>query len=178
MSTSTIDHLETAAPRQVRQLRALHLLTTLVLVVIIALGVLDGFGVVPAYGVDVEEVSATGGGYELAVEYAAVSRPALATPLYVRVRREDGFGQPIELALSQQYLTLFDENGISPAPSAETSSGEFLLWEFDPPVGDMLTVYLDARIEPQMQHGRTGVAAVIEDDTPVVSVEFHTALRP
>jgi hypothetical protein len=178
VATSTIDHLETAEHGEVGRLRTLHLVTTAVLAAIMGLGVLDGFGFVPIYGVDTARVSAAGGGYELTVLYSTVSRPALATPLYLTVRRAGGFDRPIELALSQQYLSLFDENGLTPAPSAETSFGRFLLWEFDPPEGDVLTVYFDARVEPQMQFGRTGEAAVVEDGAPVVAVEFHTALRP
>ncbi len=56
--------------------------------------------------------------------------------------------------------------------------GPFVLWEFDPPEGDTLTVYFDARIEPQLQRGVTGEVAVIEDGAPVVQVEFHTSIRP
>ncbi|CAN5696234.1 MAG: hypothetical protein ACR2HP_07790 [Ilumatobacteraceae bacterium] len=178
MSTSTIDQLVTAPPPQLARLRALHLVTTMVLAALLGLGVLDLFGVLPVYGVEVERVSAAGGGYELEVLYSTVSRPALATPFEITVTRPGGFDAPIELALSQQYLTLFDENGLSPAPSAETSLGPFVLWEFDPPEGDTLTVYFDARIEPQLQLGVTGEVAVIEDGAPVVQVEFHTAIRP
>ena len=53
-----------------------------------------------------------------------------------------------------------------------------MLWEFDPPEGDTLTVYFDARIEPQLQRGRTGEVAVVEDGEPVVAVQFETELRP
>lgn len=155
-----------------------HLVTTVVLAVLIGLGVLDLFGVLPVYGVDVDRVRASGGGYELEVLYGTVSRPALATPFQIEVTRPGGFDAPVELALSQQYLTLFDENGLTPGPSAETSFGPFVLWEFDPPEGDTLTVYFDARIEPQLQRGVTGEVAVIEDGAPVVQVEFHTSIRP
>jgi hypothetical protein len=98
---STIDHLEAAEPRHVRRLQALHLATTVVLVVIVALGVLDGLGVVPAYGVDTARATASGGGYELEVEYATLSRPALATPFTITVRRDEGFDAPVELAITR-----------------------------------------------------------------------------
>ena len=51
-------------------------------------------------------------------------------------------------------------------------------WEFDPPPGDTLAIAYDARIEPAAQSGRDGTVAVLEDDRPVVHVEFHTAVRP
>ena len=178
MSTSTIDHLAAAEPGQVGRLRALHLVTTLALVLVIGLGVLDGLGVVDAYGVDTGRVRAAGGGYDLEVLYATVSRPALATPLEIVVRRPGGFDGPVELAVSQDYLKLFDENGLTPAPSAETSDGPFLRWEFDPPEGDTLTVYFDARIEPTLQRGATGEVAVIGDGEPVAQVTFRTEIRP
>lgn len=178
MSTSTIDHLVPAPAAQLARLRAVHLVTTVVLASLIGLGLLDLFGVLPVYGVDVDRVRSSGGGYELEVLYGTVSRPALATPFQIEVTRPGGFDGPVELALSQQYLTLFDENGLTPAPSAETSFGPFVLWEFDPPEGDTLTVYFDARIEPQLQHGVTGEVAIIEDGAPVAQVEFHTSIRP
>jgi hypothetical protein len=176
--TSTTDDLGTAGRTEVNRLRALHVVTTAVLIGLMVLGVLDGFGVLPVYGVDTGRVSASGGGYDLEVLYGTVSRPALATPLQIEVRRAGGFDGPVELALTQQYLTLFDENGLSPAPAAETSFGPYVLWEFDPPEGETLTVYFDARIEPQLQRGRTGEVAVIEDGEPVVAVQFETELRP
>ncbi len=178
MATSTTDDLATAGRTEVTRLRALHLVTTMALLGLMVLGVLDGFGVLSVYGVDTGRVAASGGGYELEVLYATVSRPALATPLQIEVRRAGGFDGPVELALTQQYLTLFDENGLSPAPAAETSFGPYVLWEFDPPQGDTLTVYFDARIEPQWQRGRTGEVAVIEDGATVVAVQFETELRP
>ena len=63
---------------------------------------------------------------------------------------------------------MWDENGLVPAPSAETTRGEWVEWEFDPPDGDELTVFYDARIEPAAQSGRSGEVAVLEDGVPVV----------
>jgi hypothetical protein len=53
-----------------------------------------------------------------------------------------------------------------------------VLWEFDPPDGDSLIVYFDARIEPQLQRGTGAEVAVFEDGAPVVAVDIHTTLRP
>ena len=57
----------------------LYALTSGVLLTLMVLAVLDGFGVVDAYGVDTKSTSATGGGYELTVRYGELSRPGLAT---------------------------------------------------------------------------------------------------
>ena len=156
----------------------LYALTSGVLLTLMVLAVLDGFGVVDAYGVDTKSTSATGGGYELTVRYGELSRPGLATPFDIAVRRAGGFDGPVTIGVDQDYLRLFDENGLVPAPSAETTSGRFVLWEFDPPDGDLLRVQFDARIEPAAQGGDDGAVAVLENGAPVVDVTFRTTLRP
>ena len=142
------------------------------------LAVLDGLHVVDVYGVDTARVAASGGGYALEVRYGTVTRPALATPFEIVVERSDGFDGPVTVGVTRSYLALWDENGLLPAPSGETTGGPWVLWEFDPPPGDVLTIVYDARIEPAAQSGRDGSVAVFEDDEPVVRVDFHTAVRP
>ena len=142
-----------------------------------ALGVVDAFGWFDAYGVDTATVRAEGGGYALEVSYPSVSRPALASPFEITVTRPGGFDGPVTLAISREYLKMWDENGLIPAPAAETTHGEWVHWEFDPPDGTELTVFYDARIEPGAQSGQTGKVAVVEDG-PVVEVEFRTEVRP
>ncbi len=178
MSISTVEGLEPETDRQLRKRKVWYGTTTLFLVAVMALGVVDAFGWADTYGVDSAHVGATGGGYELSVWYGTVSRPALATPFEITVRREGGFDAPITLAVDSDYLEMWDENGLVPAPSAETTHDEWVEWEFDPPEGDVLTVFYDARIEPAAQSGRGGNVAVLEDGEPVVSVEFHTRVLP
>lgn len=178
MAISTTDDLGPASPAQLGKLRALHLTTTIVLAAIMALGVADAIGLVDAYGVNSARVKATGGGFELEVQYGTTSRPALATPFEIAVRRPGGFDGPVTIAVTRAYLKMWDENGLTPAPSAERSNGPWVEWEFDPPIGDTLTVFFDARIEPAVQTGQDGSVAVIEDGTPVVEVDFTTQVRP
>ncbi|MBA2313068.1 MAG: hypothetical protein H0V97_09760, partial [Actinobacteria bacterium] len=59
------------------------------------------------------------------------------------------------VATTLDYFELFDENGLDPDPSAATVSGELLVWTFDPPEGETLTVALDARLGPAVQSGST-----------------------
>ena len=74
---------------------------------------------------------------------------------------------------------MWDENGLVPAPSAETVMGPWVVWEFDPPIGDTLLVSYDARIEPAAQEGRSGAVAVLdEDDAVIVQVDFTTRVWP
>ena len=121
MALSTIDGLEPEADRRLAQRRVLYGGTTLVLTVIMALGVVDAFGWFDAYGVDSATVRADGGGYGLEVVYPSVSRPALASPFEIVVTRDGGFDGPITLAISRDYLKMWDENGLVPAPAGETS---------------------------------------------------------
>ena len=77
-----------------------------------------------------------------------MTRPALASLFENGRTRPGGLDGPITLAITGEYLKMWDENGLVPAPAAETTDGEWVLWEFDPPDGDELTVFYDARIEP------------------------------
>lgn len=130
-------------------------------------------------GVRTAHTSATGGGYALAVEYPRVTRPGHAVPLAIEVRHAGGFGdEPVELSVSTAYFALFDENGVQPAPSAETATGDVLLWEFDPPPGEVLRVYFDTRSGPNRQRGASGTVSVLNGGTPVVSVRVRTTVMP
>ena len=178
VAMSTVDDLDPGSDREIRRRRTRYTTTTAVLTVLMVLGVADVLGWIPAYGVSEDTVRAAGGGYELAVRYGRVSRPALATPFEITVTRAGGFGGPVTLAVDQRYLELWDENGLVPAPSAERSRGDWVVWEFDPPDGETLTVWYDARIEPAAQSGRDGAVAVLEDDEAVVAVTFATRVMP
>lgn len=131
-------------------------------------------------GVRTAHASASAGGYELKVEYPRVTRPGHAVPLSVEIRRPGGFGdQPIELRVNTSYFALFDENGVQPAPSTETATGQDLIWEFDPPPGDVLRVSFDTRSGPNRQRGERGEFSVMGDDgQPVVTVRVRTTVMP
>jgi hypothetical protein len=165
--------------RLVRNRRRLYRLTTLVLVVVLAGALVDAAGIYPTYGVDTRHATASAGGYELEVRYGAVTRPALATPFDIEVRRPGGFDGPVTVAVSSEYLSIWDENGLDPSPSKETASPGVLEWEFDPPRGDALAISFDARIEPAAQQGKPGMVAVLDPEgATLVSVSFRTRLRP
>jgi hypothetical protein len=129
-------------------------------------------------GVRSDTVRGSGGGYDLAVTYARVARPALAVPWTIRVHRDGGFDGPITIATTTKYFGLFDENGVLPAPSAETAGAALQYWEFDPPPGDTLTIYLDARIGPNIQWGRRATTAIVDDGRFVAAVKYRTWVLP
>lgn len=178
MALSTIDDLQPEDARNLAKRRTLYAVTTISLTAVIALGIIDALGWFDAYGVETATVRASGGGYTLEVSYPSVSRPALASPFEIVVTRPGGFDGPITLAVTGEYLKMWDENGLVPAPAAETTNGEWVLWEFDRPEVEELTVFYDARIEPAVQSGRTGKVAVFDDGEHLVEVEFRTEVRP
>lgn len=140
-----------------------------------------GLGVLGFYGVRTRQVSAVGGGYELTVVYTSVTRPGLATPWSVEVRRAGGFGDElVSVAVTAAYFDVFDENGLDPDPAEATNDGERTIWRFLPPPGDTLTVTFDARLEPSVQltvaEGRATVLDAAGGDA--VAVSFRTWVLP
>ena len=130
-------------------------------------------------GVTTAHAKAAAGGYALTVEYPRVTRPGHAVPLSVEVRKAGGFGgEPIQLRVSTAYFALFDENGVQPAPSTETATRTDLMWEFDPPPGEVLRIYFDTRSGPNRQRGGTGEISVLENGVPAVSVRIKTTVMP
>ena len=146
-----------------------------ILAVLVAILVLAA---VNALGVRVGAVTAAGGGYRIAVTYAEVSRPGLATPWAVQVTRAGGFDGPIRIATSRSYLHLFDYNVIHPQPSAETGTPELVIWEFDPPPGGTFRASFDGRLEPTEHLSQPASTSVLEGDVPVVTVHYTTRVVP
>jgi hypothetical protein len=166
-------------PSTLAKRRIGYALTTAFLAGLMLLAAIDAFGSAAVFGVDSTTVRSSGQGVELAVTYGVVSRPALATPFDIEVRQDGGFDGPVRIAVDQEYLRMWDENGLVPAPSAETVMGPWVVWEFDPPIGDTLLVSYDARIEPAAQEGRSGAVAILdEDDTVITQVDFTTRIWP
>lgn len=176
---STIQGLVPASRRQLWPRRVLYGATTAVLAVIVGVAAADGLGVVDVVGVDSATVEADGGGYHLSVEYGVVSRPALATPFEIVVSRSGGFDGPVTIAADRAYLKMWDENGLVPDPSSSTADRDQVIWEFEPPDGDVLAIFFDARIEPAVQSGRPGWVAVLgPGGETAVQVDFETRVLP
>ena len=142
------------------------------LLVFLVLGATGRLGVRTAF------VTASGGGYELTVMYAAVTRPGLATPWGLEIRRPGGFDGPVFVATTASYFDLFDENGLDPDPASATADEQNVIWEFEPPLGEVLSVSFDARLEPAVQSGAQGRTQVLEDDLPVVEATYRTVVMP
>ena len=138
---------------------------------------LGAFGL---YGVRSRTAEATGDGYELSVTYAAVSRPGLATPWSFEVRRPGGFPDGVTVSVTSAYFDAFDENGLGPAPTEETTDGDRTVWRFSPTRSDTLSVSFDARIEPgvQLKTVKGELWVLGASGQPAVTVAFRTFVMP
>lgn len=144
---------------------------------------LGGFlllGALGFYGVRSKTAMASGGGYELSVTYATVSRPGLATPWAFEVRRAGGFPDGLVVSVTSGYFDVFDENGLGPAPTEETTDGDRTVWRFAPTRSDTLSVSYDARIEPavQLTTAKGDLSVLGPNGQPAVTVAFKTFVMP
>ena len=179
MGPAQTRHTSTLPPppdiRSVRRGRLGRRLFTIALVIFLGLGLLG------LYGVRSGTTEATGGGYELTVTYAKVTRPGLATPWSVEIRRPGGFGEEtVTVAVASSYFDAFDENSLDPDPAEATSDGERSIMKFQPPPGDVMTISFDARIEPGVQLTRLkGEVSVLDAaGADVVTAHFRTLVMP
>lgn len=156
-----------------------YAVTTTLVTALMAVALVDGVTGAAILGVDSRTVRTSGPGFELAVTYGEVTRPALATPFDIEIEQPGGFEDVVRIAVDHEYLRMWDENGLSPAPSEESVLGEWVVWEYDPPAGTVLRITFDARIEPAAQEGRSGAVAVLDaDDSELARLEFTTRVLP
>ena len=125
------------------------------------------------------EVRATGGGRALEVEYPAITRSGEPAPLNIRVTSRNGFGDKIQIALCDDLFDELDFQNWYPNPSGEAGDATRLVYEFDPPDGNVFETSLDARSAP----GKFGEiedcgVSVLDKGDDVVSVSFRTWRLP
>jgi hypothetical protein len=145
---------------------------------VLLLAAFVGAGLAGVWGARTGTAAVTGGGYRLEVTYPSVTRPGLAIAWSVEIRRGGGFDGPVTLAVDPDYFEMFDENAMEPEPTTSRRAGDLVVWEFEPPEGDVLVVDLDARVEPGVQLGRSGSVAVLASGRAVVRISFHTRVVP
>ncbi len=150
--TTVPDVADLRAERRSHRIRqvALGLLALLVLL-----------GLTGLLGVRARTVTRTAAdGMEVRLTYPQVARPALAVPYELVVSKPGGFPGPIEVRLTLDFLESFDENGVNPEPAEATTDAGDVVWTFDAPTGDNLTLSLDTRVEPGVQWRRRGTVTV------------------
>ena len=147
-------------------------LTLLIVVVVLgALGLL---------GPRSRTVSASAGGYDLAVEYPQIARGGLPVDWRVRVARRGGFTGPVTVAITEDYLRLLDIGAVFPEPTSQLSLPPYVYLTFEPPPPGVLDISLAASGEASLQE--VGVhdaeTLVVVGGEPVVRVTYRTWVVP
>jgi hypothetical protein len=161
-------------PARLRRARRFRRLFLGALAVFVALGVL-GF-----FGLRTRTVTASAGVWRLEVRYPQIDRGGLAAPFAITVVRAGGIDAPVTLRMGDEYLDALDENGLDPDPAEATSGDGYVQWTFDPPDrGRVLTVSLDARIQPDRRGRVRGWVEIVDGEGGAAPrVEFTTWIAP
>jgi hypothetical protein len=130
-------------------------------------------------GVRTGTASAAAAGYQLSVEYEAVTRPGLASEWIVEVRREGGFDEPVTLVTDATYFDRFDFNQHYPEPASVVPRGEEVLYVFERIEGEVLRVAFDGRASPTfvfaLARGSTGLEV---GGREIARVDYTTVVMP
>lgn len=145
----------------------------LLLVLLLVIAGVTGF-----LGVRRASTSASAGGYRLSLQYPRIARAGLDVPWQVTVTHPGGFSGPVVLEATGSYFDIFESQGITPQPSAETQSDTWWRLTFDPPPGETLVVSFDMYVQPSSRRGRSGSLRVLDHGSPAASVDFTTTLVP
>jgi hypothetical protein len=148
-------------------------------VVLAALAVFVLVGLTGYLGVHTTTTHAEQDGYDVSLRYASVARSGLDVPFEVTVTSASGFADTITLALTGDYLDIFETQGFHPDASSSVRNGQTLFLTFDSPGGDTFKLSYDAYIQPSSQQGRDGTLGVVTNDgNTVATVSFRTRLLP
>jgi hypothetical protein len=131
-------------------------------------------------GVHTRDTTASRDGYTMTLRYPGIARAGLDVPWQVTVTHQGGFGKELTLAVSADYLDLFETQGFHPQPSDETRDGHYLYLTFSAPPGDTFSVYFDAYIQPSSQRGSSARVALTRgvSSTQLVWIDYRTWLWP
>jgi hypothetical protein len=146
---------------------------------LVFVAVVVGAGDLGLLGVKTATRSASAGGYDLEVRFPRVIRPGLAATWSLDIHKAGGFadGELVRVRLRSDYFDMFDENGFDPDPVSSTSDGTYLVEEFEAPRGgDTLSLSFDSRVEPGVQKGTGGDAAVVDDAGAVLAQIYWSTI--
>ncbi|MGH3972350.1 MAG: hypothetical protein ACRDS9_03365 [Pseudonocardiaceae bacterium] len=124
--------------------------------------------------------SASANGYELRVEYPRIFRAGLPADGSIRMTRREGFSQDVTVAITKEYLELFDVRAMLPAPTSQTSAPPYVYFTFETPPGSRLEVSFTASGAGTLD--RVGVRhaeiVVLVGGAPVVRTSYRTWVVP
>jgi hypothetical protein len=146
--------------------------TFLALLVVAALG---GF-----LGVHTSTASATSDGWTISLRYPRMARAGLDVTWQATVRHPGGLGKEVTLAITGDYLNIFETQGFHPDPAEQTRNGSTLFLTFTAPPGDTFVVDFDTYVQPASQAGSAATVSVVDSDTlaRLTSVHIATHLAP
>ena len=144
------------------------------------LAVIAGLALASDLGVRTESRTASAAGWRLTLRYPAVARAGLDVVWQATVDRPGGFAKELTLAVTGDYLDIYETQGFHPSPSDETRDGHNLYLTFAAPQGDRFVLDFDTYVQPAAQRGRSGTVAVVDNTTfaTFVSLPFETRLVP
>lgn len=132
--------------------------------------------IVGLLGVRMGSAEVSAGSWTLRVEHPQVTRPALDAPVTIIVVQDGGFEDMVHLRVPRDLLEHLDVNLLSPAPDAETGTGTYVEWTFEPPAADTLVVSIDARLSPSEMVGLDRFDVAVVDDAGAVLVKATVSM--
>jgi hypothetical protein len=120
----------------------------------------------------------SGDGHHLRLEYAASSRPGLDVPFEITLTKPEGLDLEETLALTGEYLDMYETQGWYPEPTEQTRDGEWVYLTFATEGQPEMVIDFDAYIQPAAVRSRDGRIAVVVDGEPVAPLSFRTVLFP
>jgi hypothetical protein len=145
-------------------------------IALLALFLLAGLGGI--LGPKTSTQTVRGSGYTVVVTYPAVTRPGLPVRWEYSITHPGGFDGPVSLAITFDYLHLFDLTNIEPEATDATASGDEIVYRFAPPDGDVLRVSMDATTETGFHEVPQTTTRVIVGGSVVATVRFSTKVVP
>lgn len=117
-------------------------------------------------------------GHHLRLAYAETSRPGADVPFEIRVTRAEGLDPEITLALSGDYLDMYETQGWYPESTEQTRDGAWVYLTFATEGQPVMVIDFDAYIQPDALLPRSGELALVVDGEPVDPLSFRTFLFP
>jgi hypothetical protein len=137
-------------------------------------------GLLGFLGIRTATVQASANGYDLKVQYPKITRPGLPASVEIEVRRAGGFRGVLTVAVSSDYLSIFDVSGMDPDAVGATTTADEVRWDLQTPLdSDVMTISVDARTESSAElRTAKGSVTVINDGRPVATVSLKTRVMP